>query len=131
MPTHRGGDEPLSTGPTLTVAQSINRVTFVNVWTTASAVHQRLLVEAMTAETSPLTSKPGFSPMAFLRSADGEQVVVLAQWASEEAFDATITNDDTAMAGPRRLEAHGQSSAHLHEVAFVYDHEEQPSDDET
>jgi heme-degrading monooxygenase HmoA len=130
-PTNRGVDEPLSTGPTLTVAQGADRVTFVNVWTTASAEHQRQLVEAMTAETSLLTSKPGFISMAFLRSADGEQVVVLAQWASKEAFDATIANDETAMAGRRGLEAHGQPSAHLHEVAAVYVPEEPPSDDGT
>ena len=118
--TNRGVDEALGTGPTLTVAKGANRVTFVNVWTTASAEDQRQLVEAMTAETSLLTSKPGFISMAFLRSTDGEQVVVLAQWASEEAFDAAITNDERAMAGRRRLEAHGKSSAHMHEVACVY-----------
>jgi heme-degrading monooxygenase HmoA len=121
----------LTNGPTLTVAQGVDRVTFVNVWTTANAEQQRQLVEAMTAETNLLTSKPGFTSMAFLRSADGEQVVVLAQWASQEAFDAAITNDETAMAGRRQLEAHGQSSAHLHEVISVYGPEEPSSDDGT
>jgi heme-degrading monooxygenase HmoA len=130
-PTRSDVDEPPSAGPTLTVARGVSRVVFVNVWTTASAEHQRQLIEAMTAESNLLTSKPGFVSMAFLRSADGEQVVVLAQWASEEAFDAAVTSDETAMAGRRQLEAHGQSSAHLHDVACVYGPEEQLSDDGT
>lgn len=130
-PTQRGVDGPLSTGPMLTVAQGVDRVTFVNVWTTANAEEQRQLVEAMCAETSLLTGKAGFVSMAFLRSVDGEQVVVLAQWTSEEAFDAAITDDETAMAERRRVEAHGRSSAHMHEVPAVYGPEEPRSDDGT
>jgi heme-degrading monooxygenase HmoA len=130
-PIERGVGGSLGAGPTLTVAPGVDRVTFVNVWTTADAEQQRRLVKAMTAETSLLTSKPSFISMAFLRSTDGAQVVVLAQWDSKGAFDAAITNDETAMVGRRRLEAHGQSSAHMHEVAYVYGPEEQPRDDGT
>ena len=104
----------------VTLSSESTGLTFVNVWTTPSAEDQAQLLQAMQAEAPAMTHLPGFISLSFLPSLDGKQLVVLAQWESQQAFDAAISNDTQQLAARQALSKWGETSAHVVKVEAIY-----------
>jgi pimeloyl-ACP methyl ester carboxylesterase/heme-degrading monooxygenase HmoA len=101
---------------------------FYNVWRTETPENQARLIAAMREEAPKLAAKPGFWSMTVFEGKDG-RVLVEGRWASREAFDAAVTDDDVAQASRRRLEAFGTAEPGVFTESFRIGPAEAPSRD--
>lgn len=101
---------------------------FYNVWRTETPENQKRLVATMREEAPKLAANPGFRSLAVLEGADG-RVLVEGRWASREAFDAAVIDDDGAQASRQGLEAFGTAEPGVFTESFRIGSLEAPSGD--
>lgn len=94
--------------------------TFINVWKTASKENQKRLIQEMKAEFGQIQRKTGFVAMAIHASHDGKEVVVYAQWRSEEDFQKGVSEDPQVMEGRKKLMQFGEPSANNYQVDAIF-----------
>jgi hypothetical protein len=73
-------------------------ITFIQTWIFTSAENQRQWLRTMKENVDILRPKPGFGTMVLHPSLDGLQLIVYAQWESEELLNAAVS-DPKAKAG--------------------------------
>ena len=102
-----------------TIISKENRlVTLINVFT-VDPQHQQELVDILVEATAKvMRDMPGFISANIHKSLDGAKVVNYAQWASKEAFEAMLHNEQ-AQSHMLKAENIAKAQPHLYEVSFV------------
>jgi enoyl-CoA hydratase len=104
----------------LTIRKEKPEFTFINVWNTADQNKQQQLLEAMKADAPEIQRQQGFVGMAFQPSSDGRQVVVYAQWESEEDFTKGIVQNPKMTAGRNKLAKFGTPSPNTYATDGIF-----------
>lgn len=105
--------------PTSSIEQGTSLATLINVFTVAPE-RQRELVDLLVQATEDVMQHiPGFVSANIHASADGERVVNYAQWESEDAFRAMLT-DPTAQEHMKAITDMASTDPRLHKVESVH-----------
>ena len=104
----------------LTINGENPRFTFINVWTTTDQNMQQALMLAMNADAHEIQQQPGFIGMAFHRSGDGRQIIVYAQWETEEAFVKGIVQNPRMTTGRDKLAKFGKPMPNTYALDGIF-----------
>jgi pimeloyl-ACP methyl ester carboxylesterase/quinol monooxygenase YgiN len=104
--------------PHVPIRRGYSGATFIQLWQMPSADEQHSWLETMRRNIHLLQVQPGFASMSLHLSLDGRNVVVYAQWDSEEALKAAVDRPEVK-AARLELDSHGVPEGALYSTEFV------------
>jgi pimeloyl-ACP methyl ester carboxylesterase/heme-degrading monooxygenase HmoA len=112
----------IQTSPSLvstpTIYSSFSGATFIQLWRMPSADEQRQWLHAMHRNIRLLQVQPGYRSMTLHPSLDGRNVIVYAQWDSQEELIAAVERPEVK-AARNELDSHGQPEGAIYTVDSV------------
>ena len=100
------------------IRSSFRGATFIQLWRMRSAVEQQAWLDVMHRNIHLLQEQPGFRYMSLHPSLDGRNVIVYAQWNSEEELKAAVDRPEVE-AARIELDSHGEPDGTLYAVDSV------------
>src|SRR5215469_1039072 len=82
----------MQTSSVASIPNALVAVTFIQVWETESASHQKGWLDTMRANIDLLRTKPGFVSMSLHRSLDPRHLCVYAQWLDKQHLESAVTD---------------------------------------
>jgi pimeloyl-ACP methyl ester carboxylesterase/heme-degrading monooxygenase HmoA len=100
------------------IHSSFRGATFIQLWRMHSAEEQQAWLDVMHRNIHLLQEQPGFRYMSLHPSLDGRNVIVYAQWNSEEELKAAVDQPEV-QAARIKLDSHGEPDGTLYAVDSV------------
>lgn len=97
---------------------SFSGATFIQLWRMPSADEQQEWLRAMHRNIHLLQVQPGYRSMSFHPSLDGRNVIVYAQWESQEDLIAAVERPEVK-AARNELDSHGEPDGAIYTVDSI------------
>ncbi len=107
--------QPLPAG----IRSSYSGITFIQLWRMHSVEEQWAWLDAMHRNIHLLQVQPGYQSMSLHPSLDGRNVIVYAQWDSEEALKDAVERSEVK-AARNELDSHGKPDGAIYVIDSVY-----------
>jgi pimeloyl-ACP methyl ester carboxylesterase/heme-degrading monooxygenase HmoA len=116
-PAHK--TEPSLQSSSANIRTQFSGVTFIQLWRMQAAEEQRAWLDAMHRNIHLLQVQPGYLSMSLHPSLDGRNVIVYAQWDSEEALKAAVERPEVK-AARNELDSHGEPEGGVYTIDSLY-----------
>jgi pimeloyl-ACP methyl ester carboxylesterase/heme-degrading monooxygenase HmoA len=100
------------------ISPSFSGTTFIQLWRMHSVEQQRAWLDAMHRNIHLLQVRPGYRYMSLHPSLDGRNVIVYAQWDSEEVLNAAVKRPEVKAARDE-LDRHGEPDGAIYTIDYV------------
>jgi pimeloyl-ACP methyl ester carboxylesterase/heme-degrading monooxygenase HmoA len=101
------------------ISSSFSGVTFIQLWRMPSTSEQQEWLRAMHRNIHLIQVQPGYRSMSLHPSLDGGNVIVYAQWESNEALTAAVERPEVK-AARNELDSHGEPDGAIYAIDSVH-----------